>query len=62
MTEERHLGVALDRLSPVELIHLMVGPRDYLGGLRAASPVAGRSAFGDRGLHEGGPAGGSQIR
>ena len=62
MALKGHLGVALDRLPPVELIHLVVGSCDYLGGLGAASPVAGRGAFGDRGLHESGTTGGSQIR
>jgi hypothetical protein len=62
MAGEGHLGVALDRLPPVELIHLMIGSCDYLGGLGAASSVAGRGAFGDRGLHEGSPVGGRQVR
>jgi len=62
MAEKGHLGVALHRLSSVELVHLVVGPRNYFGGLRAASSIAGGGAFHNRRLHEGGTAGGSQIR
>ena len=32
IAEEGNLGTALNRLPPVELIYLVVGPCDYLGG------------------------------
>ena len=51
MAEEGHLGVALNRLPPVELVHLVVGPCYYLDGLGASSSVAGRGTFRDRGLY-----------
>ena len=62
LAEKRHLGVALHRLPPVELVHLVVGPRNYFSGLRAASSIAGGGAFHKGRLHESGAAGGSQIR
>ena len=59
---EGHRGVDLGCLLLEELVHLVVGPGDHLGGSGAAPPVAGRGLLHDRGLHEGGPAGGGQIR
>ena len=61
MAEKGHLGVALNRLSPVEFVHLVVGPRNDLSGLRAASSIAGGGAFQNGRLHESGTAGGGQI-
>jgi len=61
-TDKGHLGVALNRLSPVEFVHLVVGPRNDLSGLRATSSIAGGGAIHNGRLHESGTAGGSQIR
>ena len=62
LAEKRHHGVTLHWLPPVEFVHLVVGPRNDLSGLRAASSIAGGGAFHNRRLHEGGTAGGGQIR
>ena len=62
LTEKRHLGVALHRLPPVEFVHLVVGPRNYLSGLRAASSISSGGTLHNRGRHEGSTAGGGQIR
>ncbi len=60
--EEGHLGVTLDRLLLVELLHGVVGPRDHLSGLGAAPPVAGGGALHDGGLHQCSTTGGGQVR
>ena len=44
-----------------ELVHLVVGPGNHLGGSRTPPPVAGGGLLRDRGLHEGGPASGGQV-
>jgi hypothetical protein len=51
MAEEGHLGVVLDRLSPVELIHLVVGSGDDFRCLGPAPLVAGGRLFLDRCLN-----------
>ena len=56
-----HQGVDLGCLLLEELIHLMVGLCDHLGGSRSAPSVAGGGLLGNGDLHEGGFVGGGQV-
>ena len=58
---ERHRGVALYRLPPVELVHFVVDPCDDLRRLGPAPLGAGGRFLLHGGLHEGGSVGGSQV-
>ena len=53
-----HRGVDLGCLLLEELVHLVVGLGDHLGGSRSAPSVAGGGLLHERSLHEGGPVGG----
>ena len=58
---EWHGGVNLGCLLHEELVHLVIGLSDHFSGSRSASPVPSGGLLSDRGLHEGGPAGGGQV-
>ena len=58
---EGHRGVNLCCALLEELVHLMVGLCDHLGGSGSASPISSGGLLSDRGLHEGGPVSGGQV-